>query len=218
MILRKIAIVKLFLFLTICCFGQTDTLVVVKKASSALKVALDGSVLYPGASLGVEFPVYNVDLIRHHDTPDSKAIVKERFVSMNAGWYHHNDFHDNLYFTAGWIMRRTLKGGFFTEFAPGLGYSRTFLGGTTYRVDDNGNVGIVKLAGYSYAVLSAGVGLGFNFTASKGIPLSVYYDFNIFTMFPYNSTFYFRPVMELGLIFRPANFIPLAIKNRKVIK
>ena len=168
MILRKIAIVKLFLFLTVYCFGQPDTLVVVKKASSAMKIALDGSVLYPGASLGVEFPVYSVDLMRHYDTPDSKVIVKERFVSVNAGWYHHNDFHDNLYFTARWIMRRTLKGGFFTEFTPGLGYSRTFLGGTTYKVDENGNVGIVKYAGYNYAVLSAGGGSGIQFCSIKG--------------------------------------------------
>ena len=45
-------------------------------------------------------------------------------------------------------MRRTKSRGFLTEFSPEVGLSRTFLGGTTYKVDDNGNVTIKKLAGY----------------------------------------------------------------------
>ena len=181
-------------------------------------MALNGSLIYPGASLGIEFPVYDAELLRNADSLEPKYILKERLVSMNGSWYHHNDFHDNLYFTAKWIMRRCWKGGFFTEFTPGLGYSRTFLGGTTYKVDENGNVGIVKLAGYSYAVISAGGGAGFSFLAMKRVPVSVYYDINLLTMFPYNSTIYFRPVMELGVICRPDNFISRVIKNKEVRK
>lgn len=218
MIFRKTLTGFLFLILTLSCFSQADTLVSREKVSSSLKGSFNGSLIYPGAGLGIEFPVYSIVRIKNLDQGNIKKVLKDRFISLNAAWYHHKDFHDNLYFTAEWIMRRTYKSGFFTEFNPGLGYSRTFLGGTTYKVSDNGTVSIVKSAGYSYAVAKAGGGLGFNFLESRGIPLSVYYDLGILTMFPYNSTIYFRPVMQMGVIFRPVNFIPVMIKKKIVNK
>lgn len=217
MIFRKISIGFVFLLLTLYCFSQADTLTSRKKVSSSVKISLDGSVIYPGASLGIDFPLYSVDMIRLKGEKDPKLFIKDRFISANAGWYHHPDFHDNLYFTSKFIMRRTHASGFFTEFSPGLGYSRTFLGGTTYKVDNNGEADIVKSAGYNYAILTAGAGLGFSFLKSKGTPLSVYYDLNILAMFPYNSTIYFRPVMELGVIISPNNFFPVVIK-KKIVK
>jgi hypothetical protein len=215
---KRIFTISVFLSLTISGFSQADTLVIRKKVSSSLKLSLDGALLYPGASLGIEFPAYSNVLIRRSDSEDSTMKIKDRFVSVNSGWYHHRDFHDNLYFTVKWIMRRTNENGFFTEFCPGLGYSRTFLGGTTYTVGNDGKVDIVKAAGYNYSLVTVGGGFGFNFSESKGIPLSIYYDFNILTMFPYNSSIYFRPVMELGLIFNPRNFIPLTINRRVILK
>ncbi len=218
MTFRKIFLVQLVLLQAVICFSQTDTLLTVMKVSSSFRVALDGSLIYPGASLGIEFPVYRVDLEKVQGVSDQKMISRERFVSVTASWYHQKDFHDNLYIMGRWIMRRRWGNGFFIEFIPGLGYSRTFLGGTTYRVNENGGVDIVKLAGYSYAAVSAGGGLGYSFSAFKGLPVSVCYDLGMLTMFPYNNTIYFRPVMELGLIVRPGNFIPVKIRCRKVRK
>jgi len=214
---KRILTETVLLLLAVNCFAQTDTLPGRKEVNSAIKGSLDGSILYPGAGLGIEIPVYSVELTRKMDNSSLNLIIKDRFVSLNAGWYHHPGYHDNLYFTLDWIMRRTTGNGFFMEFIPGLGYSRTFLGGTTYKVDNNGNVEIIKSAGYSYAVAKIGAGLGYSFSALKGIPLSVYWDFNILTMFPYNSTIYFRPVMELGVICKLSRFIPVIIK-KKVIK
>ena len=217
-IFKKIMTGTVFLFLAATCFAQTDTLPGRKEVNSAIKGSLDGSILYPGAGLGIEIPVYSVELTRKMDNSSPNLIIKDRFVSLNAGWYHHPGYHDNLYFTLDWIMRRTTGNGFFMEFIPGLGYSRTFLGGTTYKADKNGNVEIIKSAGYSYAVAKIGAGLGYSFSELKGIPLSVYWDFNILTMFPYNSTIYFRPVIELGVIYKPSGFIPVTIKKRVIKK
>jgi hypothetical protein len=214
---RRILISSVLLLLTISSFSQADTLVSRERVSSSIKLSLDGALLYPGASLGIELPAYRVVILRKNDSKDSTLRIKDRFVSLNAGWYHHRDFHDNLYLTAKWIMRGSKGKGFFTEFCPGLGYSRTFLGGTTYTIANDGTVDIVRAAGYGYAVVTVGGGLGYNFSERKNVPLSIYYDFNLLTMFPYNSTIYFRPVMELGVIFYPGIFIPLSVK-RKVIR
>jgi hypothetical protein len=115
-------------------------------------------------------------------------------------------------------MRRSGTGGFFSEFSPGLGYSRTFLGGTTYEVNDNGDVKIEKNAGYNYALVTVGGGAGYSFYKKKGIPLSVYSRLNVLMMFPYNSTIYLRPAIELGVIYRPASFLRIKINKRIINK
>jgi hypothetical protein len=110
-------------------------------------------------------------------------------------------------------MRRTSKSRFFTDFSIGTGYSRTFLGRTTYQVDNNGKVSIVKSAGYNYTLIITGGSLGFDLSEKKGIPFSVFSKFDILTMFPYNSTIYFRPVIELGLIYKPEYFMQIPVKK-----
>lgn len=136
-----------------------------------------------------------------------KSFTKDRFIEGNLNWYHHPDFHDNIWLTAEWVMRRTSQKGFISEFSCGPGYSRTFLGGTTYRVADNGNISVVKLAGYNYALISVGGGFGYDYFVKKQLPFSVFGKMNVISMFPYNSTIYFRPVLELGIRYMPGRKI-----------
>jgi hypothetical protein len=100
-------------------------------------------------------------------------------------------------------MRRTNNKGFISEFSFGPGFSRTFLGGTTYKVDDNGNISVIKLAGYNYALITIGGGFGYDFSLKKQLPFSTFTKMNLISMFPYNSTVYFRPVLELGIRYMP---------------
>jgi len=215
---RRTLLGFLFLLLSLICFSQSDSLISRNNKSSNLKISFNSSLIYPGIRVGIEVPVYTVSLTKNINRGKTKSILKERFVSVNSGWYHHPGFHDNLYFTTEWTMRRTNKAGFFTEFNSGPGYSRTFLGATTYSVDNNGKVSIIRSAGYNYALIIAGGGLGFNFSEKRKIPLALFYKFDILTMFPYNSTVYFRPAMELGIIYKPADFIKLLTKTRIVTK
>jgi hypothetical protein len=218
-IIFRTTLIGLIIFiLGMPCFSQSDSLTIRKDVSSNLKIAYNSSLIYPGIRAGIEFPVYFVSLKKTIDSENVKSILKGRFISINAGWYHHPDFHDNLYLTAEWTMRRAKGNGFFTEFSSGLGYSRTFLGATTYQVDVLGNVKIIKSAGYNYALIVAGGGLGYDFSNKKEIPLSVFYKFDIIGMFPYNSTIYFRPIMELGIIYKPLYFMRLSTKTRNILK
>lgn len=142
--------------LSLICFGQTDSLRVVNNGLSGLKFSYNSSLIYPGLSAGVEFPVKNVRVDKIQKTSDEKAFTRGRFISGNLNWYHHPGYHDNVYLTTEWVMRRTKPGGFYSEFSSGLGFSRTFLGGTTYRVADDGTVSIKKLKGYNYAMITVG--------------------------------------------------------------
>lgn len=85
-------------------------------------------------------------------------------------------------------------------------------------VNENGAVKIKKLAGYSYALVTVGGGAGYNFSEKKGIPVSLYSRLNILMMFPYNSTVYLRPAIELGVIYRPNGFLQVKVKKRIIKK
>jgi len=199
---------------SVLCFSQSADTVRVETKSSNLSVSYNSSIVYPGARIGVELPIETISITKTKSSGKTKDFVKDRFVTANLSWYHHPTFHDNCYLTVGWTMRRTKSSGFITEFSPEIGLSRTFLGGTTYKVDDSGNVTIKKEAGYYYALVSIGGGIGYDFSKKKHKPLLIFSKFNVFMMFPYNSTIYLRPAIELGLVYKPQNFICMKVKSK----
>ena len=202
----------LLIFGSELCFSQADT-VRCERMSTALKASYNSSLIYTGARLGLESPLSKALLTRRFNSGKEKCIVKEQFLTSNISFYHHPGFHDNLYFTLGWLKRRTKPKGFFNEFSPEIGYSRTFLGGTTYTVNNSGEISKKKLAGYSYALVSVGGGIGYDF---KTRPLLVFSRINLLCLFPYNSTIYFRPALETGLIYKPSDFLRTRVKTRIV--
>jgi len=200
--------------LSVFCFSQNVNPISTDNKSTNLVLSYSGSIIYPGARVGFEFPLTITNIATINKSGIKKDFEKEQFITTQLSWYHHPAFHDNLYFTAGWTIRRTKSTGFFTEFSPEIGVSRTFLGGTTYKVDDNGNVTLKKYSGYFYAVASVGGGIGYDFSKTKQKPFSVFSKLNILTMFPYNSTIYLRPTLEIGLIYKPANFLIFNINSK----
>jgi hypothetical protein len=188
------------------------------KTSSNLKISYNSTIIYPGMRVGFEIPLKRIELNKINKSGTEKKIVKDRFLTTNLSFYHHPTFHTNWYLTAGYTMRKTKSKGFFTEFCPEIGYSRTFLGGETYTVNDQGEVALKRFAGYNYALISVGFGMGYDFSKTKGKPISIFYKFNLLTMFPYNSKLYIRPAMEIGIIYKPKNFLAFNTINKKRTK
>lgn len=216
--IQKLGVILVITASSTCCFSQNADSVFVSRMSSNVKLAYIGSVIYPGASVGVEFPLSSRFLTKAGKSGADKKFTKERFLTAGLSGYHHPAFHDNIYFTAGWTARRTRSNGFLTEFSPEAGVSRTFLGGTTYQVDNSGNVTRKKLAGYYYALISVGGGIGYDFSKTKQKPFILFSKLNVLMLFPYNSTIYFRPLVEMGVIFKPLNFMSLKVKSKIINK
>jgi hypothetical protein len=172
---------------------------------TSIKAAYLGSIVYPGFKVGIERP-YKVIQVEKHRKNGTKTILKERSLTANLGFYHHETFHNNFYLLFERQKRRQKMNGWFSEIAPGLGYSRTFLGGTTYKVDENGEVSKKSAAGYNYVMASVAFGGGYNFAMKKDLPIKAYYKVSLFTMFPYNSFVYLRPTVELGATYSLRNF------------
>lgn len=178
-----------------------------------LSLAYMGALKYPGTRVGMELPISISELVKEQSNR-KKTIIKERFFTANIGWYHHPSFHDNVFVTAGSTLRRIQHKGFFTQLSPEMGYSRTFLGATSYSVDENGQVRINKLAGYHHLLLSTGLGMGYDLEKIRDIPFSIYAKFNVLFMYPYNSTFYVRPAAEVGFIYKTKSLIGHNVKSK----
>jgi hypothetical protein len=214
---RRVAILFL-IFASFSCYAQMDTTKTNLKFSCNLKIAYNSSLIYPGLRTGIECPIRLVKKIKIKKSGFQKIVFKDWFISGNIGWYHHPAYHDNIYFTVEGIMRKTLANGFFSEFSPGVGYSRTFLGGTTYTVDDNGNVSIKRFAGYNYVLAIISGGFGYDFSKMKSKPFSLFSKFSILTMFQYNNTVYLRPTIEFGVIYKPEKLFMVKPKIKSIVK
>lgn len=209
----KTGLIIIAALFSVFCKAQSDSINKLNVCNYNLKLAYNSSLIYPGISTGIEFHLSTQDLrlsVRH---PKKKPVARTSFISANINWYHHAAFHDNLYLTTEWVMRRTRPNGFISEFSFGPGFSRTFLGGATYVVNGSGDISIVKLAGYYYALITVGEGFGIDFSVRKHLPFSTVAKLNLITMFPYNSTIYFRPVLELGIRYNPTHGKNILYKN-----
>lgn len=192
----------LLIYYSLICQAQSDSVQTISGKDFNLKLSSNSSLIYPGLSAGIELNYFRTKDQNFIFKSASRSFLKSRFIAGNVSWYHHPFFHDNIYITVEWIMRRTRSGGFTSEFSFGPGFSRTFLSGTTYKVSDNGNVSVISNAGYKYALLTLGGGLGYDLSMRKKIPLIIFSKMNMISMFPYNSTIYFRPVLELGVKYK----------------
>lgn len=166
------------------------------RVPSNLKIAYNASIIYPGLRFGGEYPIKQFEVTKYRRHKSARHFTQYRYLSLEFAGYHHPTFHDNLYLLAGWQMRRQHPRGFFTEFSPALGYSRTFLGGETYQVDEFGNISLRKLAGYNYGMVAIGGGCGYKIRPNT----SLYLRASLLTMFPSNNIVYLRPTLDLGVI------------------
>ncbi|MCC7466362.1 MAG: hypothetical protein IT261_08845 [Saprospiraceae bacterium] len=174
------------------------------KTSSGIRAGFNGSLIYPGFRGGLEYPYKRIEFTRFRGKKPPRHRIKDRFLTAEFGFYHHPTFHDNYYLLFGYLLRRSKPNRNFWEFAPALGYSRTFLGGETYHVNHHaGTVTRVKWPGYHYAMLSLGGGMGKAFTPR----FSGFSRLSMLIMAPSNNIVYFRPTLEIGVILKPDRFL-----------
>jgi hypothetical protein len=211
----------LLLLLILVCHNsqaQNDITNATTPVSCNLKISYNSSLIYPGVRAGIEVPLHIIHKIKVKKSGYQKILLKERFIAGNLSWYYHPTFQDNIYFTLEYGLRRTLKSGFFSEFSPGFGYSRTFLGATTYTADDNGNVSIKRYAGYSYAMFIISAGFGWDFSNESSIPIELFSKLSMLTMYPYSSTIFLQPTIEFGFIYKPQKLFRVKPKIYSIVK
>ena len=177
--------------------------------SSAIKLAYHNSFLYPGLRLGAELPITRVVINKSRRNNKVKTLAKDRFLTGQFSWYYHPGFHSNYYLTIGATSRRTKSSGFFIQGSLEIGYSRTFLAGTTYEMQNNGSVERIPLAGGNYFAFLLGTGVGYDLSFIKKKPFKIYLAMHALLLSPYNSSIYPRAILETGVIYQPKKFLQM---------
>jgi hypothetical protein len=203
---QKLLFVIVFSAIPILAGAQKQTVIdTTFDRTLSLKAAYMGSIVYPGVKIALEWPTA-AHVVTKSKRHGEKSYRKEKYITVSMGMYYHEGFHTNVFLLAERQWRKIRPSGWFTEYAPGMGISRTFLGGTTYRVSNGGIVSKKTLAGYTYAMGSVSSSLGYDFQKLWGKPVRVYSRISVLIMAPYNSYIYLRPTLEIGIITKTSLF------------
>jgi hypothetical protein len=131
-----------------------------------------------------------------------KTIRKDRFLSLDLGYYYQSGLHHNWFLTGTYHLRRTGKRGFYAEFSPFVGLSRTFIADETYKVSGNGSVELSQAAGDWFLTSGFSYGFGKTFNPSKSFLLKdVYAKFFIQYMYPNFGFIGLKPAIQVGTSF-----------------
>jgi hypothetical protein len=174
----------------------TRTEVLKDTTSLNMKLSYLATIKHPGIAIGVDLPISKKEYYKN----EKLKKTKEQFLTSNLSYYYHKTFHSNFLLSVGYLYRRTNSHNWFFDVEPQIGLSRTILGGTTYEVDNNGNVSQNKFAGYWYFNSQLAFSIGKDFSKqAKPIPLKLFLRPNLLLMLPYNNYIYVRPTIELGI-------------------
>lgn len=169
-----------------------------------------------GFQLGIEKYVVQKEIQKLRKSGRIKTIEKDRFLALDLGYYYQNGLHHNWFLTAAYALKRTKNNGFFTEFKPMLGVSRTFLTEETYVVDTNGGVALNKFAGNWYVTSGFSYGIGKTFKADKNYFLKdIYAKTFLQVLYPNFVFIALKPSLQIGTSIR-LNHYQKSIK--KIIK
>jgi len=131
---------------------------------------------------------------------NEKLITKHRSIFFSAGFYNQAYLHLNIFSTMEFSMVRVNRKGWYREFMPAIGLSRTFFHETVYKVTDNGAVELKRFAGDWRLAGGFSFGFGKNLALKKAPDLhDVYLKLNTQMFYPNFRFIAFKPSLVFGL-------------------
>jgi hypothetical protein len=144
-----------------------------------------------------------------------KIIRKERWLSLDIGFYSQPELHNSLFLTGSYSLRRINPHGFYTQFRPFLGVAETFLNEESYSVDANNNVKLNGLTGNFYLTGGFGLDIGKVFSPQKSSFIrDIHAGVLVQTYYPNFGFIALRPAFQIGL---SADIQSLTKKYKKII-
>jgi len=172
-----------------------------KYPTHGISVSYYGNLLARGgAKVGYEFPIWEDINRRKTGKTISKAIVSK----TNLGFFAHKRHHTALFLNSTVGYRFTSNIGFIVEpLHLGTGYVFNFLGGTSYQVDDNGNVKEKKVAGNSTFMLPyvSLISVGFDGRKKKLFPANFYLGADAYLDYPVNTKTKLNLIIPFGFTY-----------------
>lgn len=168
----------LFLFLCLICFGESKYKTNISIFNEGIHIPISSGFMsipmHPGISLGLER--------RYNENP--KNIL---FQNLNLGLYLHNSFEHGLYLNTETGYRHIYKPGIQNEILIGLGYLHTFSASRQYELNNNGEFEEINTKGRPHLMISASLGLGYDFGYIGKRDIMIYLRYQPFIELPYAS-------------------------------
>jgi hypothetical protein len=169
-------------------------------------IVIRNAVLFSAKSYGGQLSIGNCVIQKHtyksKKSGRTKLIKRDRSLFFDLGYYYQSGLHHNWFNIASYSMRRINKKGYYTELAPMLGISRTFLTDETYSVDEDGAVALKKAAGSWYIASGLSYGIGKSFSGAKDYFLKdIYLKLVVQMFYPNNQFIAIKPTFQVGTSF-----------------
>ena len=131
------------------------------------------SPLHPGVSAGTEFTY-------------KTGKIGKIFQTINIGYFYNKFNAKALFLCSEFGYRKTMQLGLFGDLFIGLGYIHSFHPKEIYALNAHGEYEKAKDKGKSAYLISAAIGLGYDFSKKAGWPFSVFIKYQYALQGPHN--------------------------------
>jgi hypothetical protein len=161
--------------------------------AQSLRVSYYGeTITHYGLKAAYEWPVWSY-------TKQRNQAQKKLLFAPGLAVYRHPHNHIGLVFSPELTYRRTSRRGGIFEAGIAPAYFRYFLEGTTFEVNDSGELTRVPLAGGNAFLPTVSIGFGKDLSIRRQLPLSWYTRLNLMQQRPYNTSALIRFSLEAGV-------------------
>lgn len=172
----------------------------------ALSVAYFGeTATHVGLSVGVEYHLSTTMITKRQPRPLlHKQRIRQNFLITQISGYNHPKSHLALMATGGVGTRRITRRDVKFEGLTSVGYMHLFRHGTTYKVNDAGELEAMRLAQSPKLAVQVALGFGqdFNWRAIAPKPLAWHIRPGLLFEIPHNTLFLPRFTLETGVTYR----------------
>ena len=170
-----------------------------ESASTAHLSYFGESITHPGLKFGFEFILSGKNA---HTKTNGKIVYRQLTISPNIGIYYHPRNHTGVFINSEIGYRIIRQKGLMAQISAGAGYQRTFLAAKTYKINEQGEIQRIYLAGSNQLMPCMNVTLGKVMKGGNRYIITYFGRIGAFLQYPYNSMWLPSLVLELGIAFR----------------
>ncbi len=161
-----------------------------------------GSLHFYGLKLGIDYPLKMTEIRGFSGGFMGQRVIYEQYLSADAGIWHFNGIHENVFVSTEWTLRVINNEGFFWQISP-VGVGANYLLPPFLKEKMMQDSLPAKNKFYVSPSVSMGIGRDFAFRrANRGKPLVIYLKGGISALYPFKTLGYLYPTAEAGLAIR----------------